>query len=132
VYFARLSPLTHPPYREQGQINGPTVKDIDNYNLAFRPWTVPRGLGFPDNNLPIGGVSLMPSACHDWDWLRSLAEDLSGSVGRYTPGTLTRKWRGTVLVHLLRVLVLRAALHLFLMVVAPCLRYHTTVILCAS
>jgi hypothetical protein len=72
---------------------------------------VPRGPGFPDNNLSIGGggVSLTPSACHDWDWLRSLAENLSGSVGRYTPGMLTGKWRGTVLVRLLRVLVPRAA-----------------------
>jgi hypothetical protein len=129
AYFARLFPLTHPPYREQGEVVGPTVEDIDDYNLAFRPRTVPRGPGFPDNNLIGGGVSLTPSACHDWDWLRSVAEDLSGSVGRYTPGTLTGKWRGTVLVRLLRVLVLHAALRLLLMAVAPCLRHHTTVIL---
>ena len=132
AYFARLFPLTHPPYREQGQTDGPTVEDIDDYNLAFRTRTVPRGPGFPDNNLSIGGVSLTPSACHDWDWLRSLTEDLSGSVGRYTPGILTGKWRGTVLVRLLRVFVLRFALRLFLMADAPFLRHHTTEILGAS
>lgn len=99
AYFARLFPLTHPPYREQG--DDPHVESIDDYNLNFRTRTVPRGPGIPGNNLPIGGVS--PSACHDWDWRRSLAKDLSGSVGRYTPGTLAGKWRGTILVRLLRV-----------------------------
>jgi hypothetical protein len=102
AYFARLDafPLS-PLSREQGQIDGPTVEDIEHTNQSFRTRTVPRGPDFPGGNLPIGSVS--PSARHDWDWLRSVTEDLSGSRRRYTPGILTGKWRGTALVRLLRV-----------------------------
>ena len=63
AYFARLFPLTHPPCWEQGQSDGAAVEDIDEYNLAFHTRTVPRSPGFPDNDVPICGVS--PSACHE-------------------------------------------------------------------
>jgi hypothetical protein len=107
AYFARLGafPLEHPPYlpssRDQGEIEGPTVEDMDLYNFShsFRTRTVPRGPAFPETtDLPI--ISC-PSACHDWDWVHSVAERLSGAaLPCYTPGILTGKWRGTVLVRL--------------------------------
>jgi hypothetical protein len=102
AYFARLDafPLS-PVSREPGQIDSPTVEDIEFTSQSFRTRTVPRGPGFPDSDLPIGSVS--PSARHDWDWLRGVAEGFSGSLRRYTPGILAGKWRGTALVRLLRV-----------------------------
>jgi hypothetical protein len=102
AYFARLDafPLSFLS-REQGQIDGPTVEDIEHTNQSFRTRTVPHGPDFPGGDLPIGGVS--PSAAHDWDWLRGVTKGLSGPLRRYTPGILTGKWRGTALVRLLRV-----------------------------
>lgn len=104
AYFARLDayPLPLPPYlavlgeQDPNQIDVPTMEDIELYNSTLRIRTIPRGPGFPDS----------PSACHDWDWLRAVAGDpfMSDSLRRYTPGTLTGKWRGTEVVRLLRVL----------------------------
>ncbi|KAI0297858.1 hypothetical protein B0F90DRAFT_1669257 [Multifurca ochricompacta] len=95
AYFARLDafPLAIPAYlpstRVQGPIDGPTVEDIEEYNRCFRTRPVPHGPGSP------GGLSTR----HDLDWLRAIVEDpvTSGSFQRYTPGTLTGKWRGTAL-----------------------------------
>jgi hypothetical protein len=109
AYFARIDafPLVPPAYlpssREQSPIDGPTLEDIEHYNLSSRTWTVPRGPGFPDIDLPISSTSgLGQSACHDWDWVRGVTEGPSGTLPRYTPGILTGKWRGTTLVRLLR------------------------------
>lgn len=109
AYFARLGafPLESPQYilpsREQSQMDGMTAEDIEDYNRSFCTRPVPRGPGSPSTV----GSSL--STRHDWDWLRAVATDpiLSGSLPRYTPGILTGKWRGTTLVRLLRVSMLR-------------------------
>jgi hypothetical protein len=108
AYFARIDafPLVPPAYlpssREQSPIDGPTLEDIEHHNVSSCTWTVPRGPAFPDTDLPIGNTSgLSPSACHDWDWVRGVTQGLSGTLPRYTPGILTGKWRGTILVRLL-------------------------------
>ena len=116
AYFARLeafplvTPSCLPPSRVQGHIDGPTVEDIEHYNRTFRTRTVPCGPASPT-----GTSSPSPSTRHDWDWLRAVAADhiTSGSLARYTPGILTGKWRGTVLVRLLRVLCCAANSHHF-------------------
>jgi hypothetical protein len=79
MYFACINmfPLVPPAYLpsscEQSPIDGPTLEDIERYNLSSRTWTVPCGLGFLDIDLPISSTSsLSQSMCHDWDWVRGM------------------------------------------------------------
>ncbi|KAF8266060.1 hypothetical protein EI94DRAFT_237076 [Lactarius quietus] len=71
-----------------------TLDDVEYYNRSFNTRTVPRGPGSPAN-------PLQPclSGRHDWDWQRAIASDpvMSRPLQRYTPGSLTGKWRGTLL-----------------------------------
>jgi hypothetical protein len=76
MYFAHIDmfPLVPPAYlpssHEQSPIDGPTLKDIEHYNLSSHTWTVPCGPGFPDIDPPISSTSsLSQSVCHDWDWV---------------------------------------------------------------
>jgi hypothetical protein len=101
-FFARVEefPVAIPPdlplTRRHRPVVGKTVEDIEYYNRECRTLTVPHGPGTPGTHL---------SARHDWDWLRTVIADhvTSGSIQRYTPGILTGKWRGTLLVRLLHV-----------------------------
>ena len=79
VYFACIDtfPLVPPAYLpsfcKQSPIDGPTLEDIERYNLSSHTWTVPCGPGFPDIDLPISSTSgLSQSACHDWDWVHGM------------------------------------------------------------
>ncbi|KAI9463932.1 hypothetical protein F5148DRAFT_190544 [Russula earlei] len=99
AYFARLDafPLAYPPeiplLRVQDGGQGQTVEDIEHYNRSFRTRTVHRGPDSPST------CADSPSTRHDWDWLCAVVGDpfTSGSLRRYTPGTLTGTWRGTYL-----------------------------------
>jgi hypothetical protein len=98
AYCARLDafPLMTtsdlPPTREQTTPPGHiTLEDVEYYHRFFYTRTVPRGPGSPASSL---------GHRHDWDWKRAVASEpaISRRIRRYTPGVLTGKWRGTLLV----------------------------------
>ena len=117
AYCARLDafPLMTasdlPPTRAQTPPGRITLEDVEYYHRFFHTRVVPRELGSPASPLqPCLGSR------HDWDWQRAVAPEpaMSRHLKRYTPGVLTGKWRGTLLVRLLRVLTslaLNRALH---------------------
>jgi hypothetical protein len=82
-----------------GDVRHPDLQDtllvayvmvLNNFSFSFRTRTVPRGRAFLDTtDLPVIGC---PSTCHDWDWVHSIADDLSeATLPCYTPGILTGK-----------------------------------------
>ena len=98
AYCARLDafPLMTtsdlPPTRAQTTPPGHvTLEDVEYYHRIFYTRTVPRGPGSPLSPL---------RNRHDWDWQRAVALEptMSRRIRRYTPGVLTGKWRGTLLV----------------------------------
>ncbi|KAI9435812.1 hypothetical protein H4582DRAFT_625106 [Lactarius indigo] len=106
AYFARLDafPLMTasdlPLTRAQTPPGRITLEDVVYYRRFFHTRVVPRGPGSPASPLqaPLGSR-------HGWDWQRAVATKpaMSHHLQRYTPGVLTGKWRGTLLVRLLRV-----------------------------
>ena len=85
-------PPTRAPTTPPGQI---TLEDVEYYHRCFYTRTVPRG---PDS--PASSLQPYLGSRHDWDWLRAVAPEpvMSRRLQRYTPGILTGKWRGTLLV----------------------------------
>ncbi|KAH9039102.1 hypothetical protein EDB85DRAFT_2141354 [Lactarius pseudohatsudake] len=106
AYFARLDafPLMTtsdlPPTRAQTPPGRIALEDVVYYHRFFHTRVVPRGPGSPASLLQARLGSL-----HDWDWQRAVASEpaMSRHLQRYTPGILTGKWRGTLLVRPLRV-----------------------------
>ena len=99
AYCARLDafPLMTasdlPPTRAQTPPGRITLEDVEFYHRFFHTRTVSCGPGSLTNTR------------HDWDWQRAVASEpaMSRHLQRYTPGVLTGKWRGTLLVRPLRV-----------------------------
>ena len=95
AYCARLDafPLMTasdlPPTRAQTPPGRITLEDVEYYHRFFHTRTVPRAPSSPTNG-----------SRHDWDWQRAVASEpaMSRHLQRYTPGVLTGKWRGTLLV----------------------------------
>jgi hypothetical protein len=79
MYFVCIDafPLVPPAYLpsscEQSLIDGPTLENIERYNLSSHTWTMPRSPGFLDIDLPISSTSsLSQCTCYDWDWVRGM------------------------------------------------------------